>query len=130
MPAWLGAAIGIPALLLAAKAHGRQIRLEREREGYHSVEFGGTNLPFVEALWRRDRIRYWSVVPPVAIALGAGAWWIEGWTLALLAALLWAPIVGFHVAGLRSFASTRLGGFGWWAAAMLSAGASIAAGLA
>lgn len=52
--------------LLAAKAHGRQLRLERELEGYHRVVFGGTNPPFVEALWRVDRVRYWSTAAAVA----------------------------------------------------------------
>ena len=125
VPAWLGALVGIPALLAAAKAHGRQVRLEREAQGYHHVEFGGSNPQFVEALWRRDRIRFWSVVPPLALALGALAWYARGWPLALVAALLWAPIVGFFVAGLRSYAGTRLGGFGWWIAALVLAACAV-----
>ncbi|WP_224372525.1 hypothetical protein [Hyalangium versicolor] len=55
--------------LLAAKAHGRQLRLERELEGYHRVVFGGSNPPFVEALWRADRVRYWTIAAALSIAV-------------------------------------------------------------
>ena len=60
-------ATSVVTFLLAAKAHGRQLRLERELEGYHRVVFGGTNPPFVEALWRVDRVRYWSTAAAVAV---------------------------------------------------------------
>jgi len=60
-------AASVVTFLLAAKAHGRQLRLERELEGYHRVVFGGTNPPFVEALWRADRVRYWSTAAGVAL---------------------------------------------------------------
>jgi hypothetical protein len=63
----LGASV--VAFLLAAKAHGRQIRLERELEGHHRVVFGGTNPPYVEALWRADRVRYWSIAAGVAMTV-------------------------------------------------------------
>jgi hypothetical protein len=62
-------ASSVVAFLLAAKAHGRQLRLERELEGYHRVVFGGTNPPFVEALWRADRVRYWSIAVGVAVVV-------------------------------------------------------------
>lgn len=60
-------AASVVTFLAAAKAHGRQLRLERELEGYHRVIFGGTNPPFVEALWRADRVRYWSTAAGVAV---------------------------------------------------------------
>lgn len=63
----LGASV--VSFLLAAKAHGRQLRLERELQGYHHVVFGGANPPFVEALWRADRVRYWSIAVAVALAV-------------------------------------------------------------
>ncbi len=64
----LGASV--VAFILAAKAHGRQIRLERELEGHHHVVFGtGTNPPYVEALWRADRVLYWSIVAGVAVTI-------------------------------------------------------------
>lgn len=114
--------------MAAAKAHGRQVRLEREAAGYHSVQFGGTNAEFVERLWRRDRVRFWSFVLPAALALGGAAWlaWRE-WPLALLASLLWAPTLGFFFAGLWSYASQGgHGGVGWWLLASALAIASVA----
>ena len=131
MPAWLGALVGVPALLAAAKAHGRQVRLEREAAGYHSVEFGGSNPEFVEKLWRRDRIRFWTFVPVAAIALGGAAWLVsQMWATALVAALLWAPIAGFFYAGLRSYAAQRgRGGLAWWIGASALAIGSVVATL-
>lgn len=131
MPAWLAALVGVPALLVAAKAHGRQVRLEREAAGYHSVEFGGSNPEFVERLWRRDRIRFWSIVPLVAIVLGGALFFaLRSWALVFVAALLWAPIVGFFYAGLRSFAAQRgRGGVAWWVGAIVLSIASAAVSL-
>jgi hypothetical protein len=96
-------AVSLVLLLVAAKAHGRQVRLERERAGYHEVVFGGENPPFVEALWRRDRVGYWTVVPAAALVLGAAAWRVgAGWAWLLTAVLLWAPTMGFVALGLAS----------------------------
>jgi len=74
-------AASVVTFLVAAKAHGRQLRLERELEGYHRVVFGGTNPPFVEALWRADRVRYWSTAAGVAVlVLGLyGLARLQGW---------------------------------------------------
>ncbi|MBW8889077.1 MAG: hypothetical protein JF616_15090 [Fibrobacteres bacterium] len=47
--------------LAAAKAHGRQLRLERERAGYFEVVFGGKNPAFVEGLWKQERLLFWSL---------------------------------------------------------------------
>ena len=105
MPAWIAAALGVPLLLAAAKLHGRQLRLEREQEGYHEVEFGGTNPPWVEALWRRDRIRFWVMVPIFAL-LGAVISWPD-LGRALVAALLWAPSLAFVALGIVSGARAR-----------------------
>ena len=58
---WLDVVLGATTFLAAAKAHGRQLRLERELAGYWHVTFGAQNPAFVEALWRRERILYWSV---------------------------------------------------------------------
>jgi hypothetical protein len=54
--------------LVAAKAHGRQLQLERELAGYWHVTFGAQNPPFVEALWRRERLLYWSLAAVLALA--------------------------------------------------------------
>src|SRR5438034_2845345 len=92
------------AFLAAAKSHGRQLRLERELAGYWEVRFGGTNPPFVAALWRRDRVRFWAITLPLGLAWLAcrlaqpGSRWWELW----LPAVLWAPSVAFVALGTRS----------------------------
>lgn len=102
---WLLLGTGLAATLAAAKAHGRQVRLEREHAGHHEVVFGGSNPPFVEALWRRDRWRYWTAFP-LLLAVAAGLLWLaHGWGAHLLAAPLWAAVGAFALAGLRSHAS-------------------------
>lgn len=97
-------ASSVALLLSSAKAHGRQLRLERELEGHTRVTFGSANPPFVEALWRRDRIAYWTLVPAAALALATLIWTTRGTDAAwlALATLLWAPILGFTTLGLAS----------------------------
>lgn len=131
MPLWLGVLVGVLALVAAAKAHGRQVRLEREAAGIHSVVFGGENPPFVERLWRRDRIRFWGFVPFASLALGGAVWLASGrWPLALVSALLWAPTLGFFFAGLWSLWSQRgRGGWAWWALATALLAAAVALAL-
>lgn len=55
---WAGS-LGL--FLASAKAHGRQLRLEREKAGYFEVAFGGKNPAFVEGLWRQERLLFWSL---------------------------------------------------------------------
>lgn len=98
---WAAVLASLALLLASAKAHGRQLRLERELEGHHEVVFGGTNPAWVESRWRQDRIGFWSIVPVLA-ALFAWRAWPSGAGLAATAALLWAPIAGFVVMGLAS----------------------------
>ena len=74
-------------VMAASKTHGRQLRLEREREGHWSVDFRGTNPPFVVAMWRRDRRTFWSAF----LALG---------TIAVAVSLRWGhnlprPLLGW-----------------------------------
>src|SRR5688500_4786889 len=57
---WILLALGAVTFLVAAKAHGRQLRLERELAGYWEFTFGGPNPPFIDALWHRERLLYWS----------------------------------------------------------------------
>ena len=144
-----GLALSVGLLLAAAKAHGRQVRLERELEGHHEVVFGGDNPAFVVGLWRRDRVRYWTVAPLAALLFGALAWWLRpGWGWALVAVLLWAPVAGFATAGLLSLAALQgrmreksppagwrrdaaRGSLLWWGlAAALAAGVALVARLA
>jgi len=63
---WLILGLGAATFLVAAKTHGRQIRLERELAGYWHATFGAANPAFVEALWRRERFMYWSVAAVLA----------------------------------------------------------------
>jgi len=55
---WAGS---LALFLASAKAHGRQLRLERERAGYFKVVFGGRNPAFVEGLWKQERLLFWSL---------------------------------------------------------------------
>lgn len=87
------AAASLALLVLAAKFHGRAVRLVREYEGYLDVDFRRRNPPFVEALWRRDRIRFWSLAL-VSVALGG----------LLLASGASASLVPEWRAGLRPIA--------------------------
>jgi len=58
---WWTFGFGVATFLVAAKLHGRQIRLERELAGYWKVTFGGQNPAFVDALWRRERWLFWGL---------------------------------------------------------------------
>jgi hypothetical protein len=134
-----GAALLVASVCLfltAAKAHGRELRLEREAAGVFHVVFGGENPPLVEALWRAERARFWIATPVVAVALaallltrGAGA------PRTALAALTWAPALSFTALGALSF--VRAGGLArgdaagsaaWWS--LVVALAATAAALA
>jgi len=115
--------LSLALFFLAAKTHGRQIRLERELEGYPEVTFGGDNPPWVVALWRRDRIFYWSTFAVTAAILGAYLVaaaatglplpsFCEGpcqppVTPLLVGILLWTPIVAFIAAGQSSLRRFR-----------------------
>lgn len=117
----LGIALSVGLLLLAAKSHGRQVRLERELLGHFHASFGrqAQNPPEVEAIWRRDRIRFWSTYPLAAAALaslvvGFHVSGDQGFFRAArlpgsiaIVLLLWAPVVAFAVAGLSSAARFR-----------------------
>lgn len=114
-----GLRIGLLALsslalfLVAAKFHGRAVRLVREYEGYLEVDFRRENPPFVEALWRRDRLRFWSlaalavVLGGLLLAAGRSDALVPAWRPALrpiaigtLALIAWPLIVAFLAEGL------------------------------
>src|SRR5690349_19131953 len=115
-------------ILLAAKAHGRQIRLEREAKGVFSVDFRAQNPPEVEAIWRRDRRTFWPAAVVVATA---------GIVFTVLLALRPLDLVegigvslalgfaaGFVVAGLASWFRLGRSGWasvGWWLAVAAAA---------
>ncbi|MDB5050579.1 MAG: hypothetical protein JWO30_3650 [Fibrobacteres bacterium] len=116
---WPVLAGSLALILVAAKAHGRQLRLERERAGYWDAVFGGENPEWVEALWRRERILFWSAAAGAALIGLAYAWaasrhlWPmplpdqDGipppWALLLLAAA-WPFAFAFILTGLASIA--------------------------
>ena len=109
--AWLLLGFGLVAwVLLAAKAHGRQVRLEREAQGVFKVDFGGTNPPEVEAIWRRDRRIFWPTMATLSGVLLAAGFFLDDLEL-MVAAVPMAFASSFVVAGLASWA--RLGGAGW-----------------
>jgi hypothetical protein len=137
MPWWLAAVATVALLLVAAKAHGRQIRLEREQQGYFRVDFGARNPAAVEAIWRADRRLFWPV-------FGVGALLATFWAVQALvpgdlafAALLlaWAFVAAFVAAGLASWIRlarsgqgplpwrkrAQSGSVGWWLAVAAAA---------
>jgi len=132
MPWWLAALATVVLVLVAAKAHGRQVRIEREQQGVFAVDFRRQNPAPVEAVWRADRRLFW---PSFAGAAGLGSVlvlftalrpadlaWGFGFVLA------WAFALAFVVAGLSSWARmvrrnqgplpwrrrANAGSVGWW----------------
>ena len=114
--------------LLAAKAHGRELRIEREAAGFPHIVFGSPDMPpFVEALWRRERVYFWALT--LALALVAGVKLVrmdapKG--LTALVVLTWVPAVSFAGLGLLSlarkgFPSDGAGGsVAWWSSVLVA----------
>lgn len=104
MTTWPVAGASVALLIAAAKAHGRQLRVERELQGHAHVVIGGSNDPWAEALWERDRTRFWTFAPAASLGLALAAGWRwpgEGLVLATAMALL-GPVCAFVAAGLLS----------------------------
>lgn len=114
---WMVVVGSVAAFLVASKAHGRQLRLERQLAGYWQVRFGAPNEPWVEALWQRERLLFWSIT--AALIAAAAAYLLAaprfGWPLPLARrgerswwggvpfVGIWPFVVGFTVTGLLSF---------------------------
>lgn len=148
MQTWALAAAGVLAVglaIAAAKAHGRQVRLERERHGVWKVDFRGANDPWVEALWRRDRNLFWVLVTVfLAATLAYGSLYAGRHAAAWIGlGVAWSVAAAFTALGLAS--SVRLaramrggtpskewrrdalrGSLFWWAVVAGLAGASAA----
>jgi hypothetical protein len=134
-------ALSVGLFLAAAKAHGRQLRLEREKAGYFEVAFGGKNPAFVEGLWRQERLLFWSLAgalaafavayavaarrfgwpAPLCPCDGAPPWWLLPLWIAL-----WPMSLAFAFTGALSAWRLRLAlasgppaDPGWLAAARL-----------
>jgi hypothetical protein len=127
--------------LAAAKTHGRQLRLERERHGYFQIRFGGVNPPFVEALWRSERIRFGLATAILTLGLLLALFFsgaLHGLGTVALSGFLWAPSLAFLFCSAlsavrllspgREAAGLDFGGIGWWTATLgLAAGTALAA---
>ncbi len=111
---WIELGLGVILLYLTAKAHGRQIRLEREFEGYMEVDFMKENPPWVEALWRKDRRRFWPTFAVATVVLSAtgllvlpGRFGTEPFGnpflgAVLLTGFLWPIVIAFTSNGIQS----------------------------
>lgn len=125
-------------VLAAAKAHGRQLRLERVQAGHPHADFRGGNHPWVEALWRRDRVRFWTlfaVLAPLLVAVATLARPLSPATVGAAAlAMAWALAACFCATGLASLARQRAragdlaASLAWWlaVAALFAASAWLA----
>ncbi len=141
MARWLTLLCGTAAFLAAAKAHGRQLRLERVLAGYLQVTFGGRNAEWVEAFWRQERRYFWSA----ALLLGLASLALRvlaarmSWALpfagngarpligALLLHGLLPALAAFTLTGLASAARTGQGGWasvGWWSLTLAATAAT------
>lgn len=141
MPWWIAAVATVALILLSAKAHGRQIRLEREQQGYFRVEFRAQNPAAVEAIWRADRRIFWPTFAALAflVLAIAGLAWVTirfPFSLPVLAVQLGEAFAGgFVVAGLAGWVRlsgrdqgplpwrrrAQRGSVGWWLAVAAAA---------
>jgi hypothetical protein len=99
VPLWATLLATAALVLVAAKAHGRQVRLEREQKGVFHVDFRRGNPAVAEGIWRRDRRTFWASF--AGLALAGGAFAAAGRPEGLLPALGFAA--AFVVAGLASW---------------------------
>jgi hypothetical protein len=103
MKTLLYGAASLATFILAAKAHGRELRLERVVAGIHQVTFGGDNPAFVDTLWAAERMRFWVATPVLSLILVAVLAFAGASRSTLgFATLLWSPSVVFTVLGIAS----------------------------
>lgn len=116
---WSRVALVAGSLLLfltMAKNHGRHIRLERQLAGHWEVSFARDNHPWVEALWQRDRVMYWSIAVALAVlglvyvVLARRSHWpmpprsAPGWSWwsAPLVVIVWPLVIAFVTCAVAS----------------------------
>ena len=119
---WVVLILSIVTFLIAAKSHGRQLRLERELAGHHHVTFGGTNPPFVATLWQKDRVEYWRTFAVILILFASYALAAMRFNLPLpfanddaaeqvgsllIFGFLWTFILTFMIVGMMSLTRLR-----------------------
>lgn len=92
-------ALSFVAFVVGATGHGRQLRAEREAHGYLQMDpTSGWPQPMHE-IWQADRVGLGAGSAVAAVAgVGAAVATGAGVGVAVLAAVLWAPTVGFVVA--------------------------------
>lgn len=114
--------------LLAAKAHGRELRLEREAAGFSQITFGAPdNPPFVESLWHQERVRFWALSGLLAL-VALGGLLAKGAPAGMVAlvVLTWVPALSFLGLGLYSllrrgaWTGAALGSLGWWSLVLMA----------
>ena len=143
--ALLQIAAAVALILVAAKAHGRQLRIERTQAGYPTADFRGPSEPFVESLWRTDRIGFWTLFVALAAAglfwsLAVGGLGTASFLGRFPLSLAWAFAGAFFVMGVQSlwrladkdeagWTSNAIGtSFLWWTLVALLFGLSAGLG--
>src|SRR5688572_24835082 len=134
--AWWPVVLSVAAwILVSAKAHGRQVRIEREQQGVFKVDFGGQNPAAVEAIWRMDRRVFWPCLAVLSLLLGGSALFAGDWAEAALAPPA-AFALSFMASGIASWvrmARLRKGPLPWRRRALLGSAswwlAAVAAGV-
>jgi hypothetical protein len=121
---WMVSVVSAVLFLVAAKAHGRELRLEREAHGIELASFRSAS-PAVQALWSAERARFWSFFVPLAIGLVALSFRLDlGHVNGALSALAWAGAGAYLASGVWAIgrravlggASAWEGSLGWWMA--------------
>lgn len=135
---WAILALSFGLFLLAAKAHGRELRLERVAHGFEEVDFRALP-PGVQAIWQAERVRFWPAFAVLATVFAVLAWMYApiGRGFAVPSAIAFAGALAFAICGvLAMFRRAQLegahewpGSIAWWSATLVIAIAIVAIGL-
>jgi hypothetical protein len=105
-----------------------EIRLEREAAGFHRITFGAPdNPPFVEALWQKERLYFWTVAALLALAAVGVRLLMKDvpHRVTALALVAWVPAASFLGTGLvslarKGFSPATSGSVAWWSLTVLA----------